>query len=67
MKPKQHGYYDLAIEIIRQWNEDGRPRGDMPGIRFWADLIAAHERMMRANRSVRHGSVVRQQHDEEDN
>ena len=42
-----NGYYDLAKEVIRQWKQDGMPRGDMEGVNLWADLLKSHQRMMR--------------------
>lgn len=52
---RTHGYYDLAKEVIKQWNTDGRPRGDLKQIEIWGDLIRAHESMMHGNHGIRHG------------
>ena len=53
LKLKTAGYYDLAKEVIRQWNTDGRPRSDLEGIEMWAELVASHQSMM-------HRSAVKQ-------
>jgi len=56
LKLHKDGYYDLAKEVIRQWNMDGRPRGDIPGINAWADIIRSHQQMMLGG-AVRKGEL----------
>jgi len=59
LKIMKDGYYDLAKEVIRQWNQDGRPRGDEKGIELWSDIIHSHQAMM-INRKVgiKRGRIV---------
>jgi hypothetical protein len=40
------GYYSLAAAVLKQWNQDGRPRGDMEGVRTWETFIRQHHKMM---------------------
>jgi hypothetical protein len=56
LKVKKYGYVDLASAIIKQWNIDGRPRGDKDGVLLWAQLIQAHSSQMH-NGSIKHAST----------
>jgi len=56
LKVHKDGYYDLAKEVIKQWNTDGRPKGDKKGVALWAELIQAHQRQMFGT-GVRQGSL----------
>jgi hypothetical protein len=47
LKVHNNPVIDLAAAVIRQWNVDGRPRGDADGVQVWADLISAHAKTMR--------------------
>lgn len=55
LRLKKNGYYDLATEVIRQWNTDGRPRGDMEGVRLWAELLQSHQKIMTG--VIKHGEL----------
>jgi hypothetical protein len=46
MKIHKHKFYDLAVAIIKQWQLDGKPKGDTEGVKIWADLVAAHQDQM---------------------
>ena len=39
---KYDGYLLLAIAVVKQWVNDGRPRGDKKNIEPWVDLIRLH-------------------------
>lgn len=51
----KNGYVDLAKEVVRQWNIDGRPRGDEVGIQLWSDLIDAHMKQQHKH-TFKHGA-----------
>lgn len=39
---KYDGYLLLAIAVVKQWVNDGRPKGDKKNIEPWIDLIKLH-------------------------
>jgi hypothetical protein len=47
LKVHKDGYSALAAAVMRQWNEDGRPRGDAEGASLWGSIIEAHQQRMR--------------------
>ena len=55
LKIYKKSFYDLAKNVIRQWDIDGRPKGDERGIILWAELIQAHEKQMIGR--VKQGSI----------
>ena len=58
IKIMKDGYYDLAKEVIRQWNQDGKPRGDLPGIQMWKEVLQVHQSMMvNCKLGVKQGSI----------
>jgi hypothetical protein len=60
LKIHKDGYYDLAKAVIKQWRQDGEPRGDKPTITLWAELIESHQSNMINRRvGVRRGSYER--------
>jgi len=59
LRVHNNGIYDLAKEVIKQWNTDGRPRGDMPGVEVWADVLVAHQQQMLTKNSEYSVSGIR--------
>jgi hypothetical protein len=47
----------LAEAVIKQWNLDGRPKGDADGVKVWADLLTMYAAAMHGG--VAHGEVAR--------
>jgi hypothetical protein len=37
------GMRSLAVAVLKQWQLDGKPKGDSESIRLWADLLKAHK------------------------
>lgn len=43
----------LATAVVRQWRDDGKPRGDEEGARLWEQIIEAHRQRMLG--AIKHG------------
>lgn len=41
----KHGVYDLAKDVIKQWNLDGRPQCDKESVDIWKELLISHARI----------------------
>ena len=38
------GPKELAIAVIKQWHEDGKPKADLPAIKYWFNIIKLCEK-----------------------
>lgn len=55
-------YVSLAKAVIRQWNMDGRPRGDEEGIVLWGELLDLHQQYLYSASDTYSLSGIRRKH-----